>query len=56
VGRRPQTYPHSEWREWVQVPAATRSYTVSGLTSGQPYEVIVKNAVFGLRIVAGTPR
>jgi alpha-tubulin suppressor-like RCC1 family protein len=56
VGRRPLTHPHSEWREWLQLPASTRSYTLSGLTSGQPYEVIVKNAVFGVRIIAGTPR
>ena len=56
VGRRPQTYPHCEWREWVQLPAATRSYTLSGLISGRPYEVIVKNAIFGARTVAGTPR
>jgi alpha-tubulin suppressor-like RCC1 family protein len=56
VARRMQTYPHCEWHEWVQLPAATRSYTLSGLTSGQPYEVIVKNAIFGSRIVVGTPR
>jgi hypothetical protein len=56
VAHRALTYPRSEWREWVQVPASTRSYSVSGLTSGQPYEVIVKNALFGCRIIAGTPR
>lgn len=56
VAHRPRTYPRSEWREWVQLPASTRSYTLSGLTSGQPYEVIVKNALFGCRIIVGTPR
>jgi hypothetical protein len=56
VARRPQTYPHGDWCEWGQLPATTRSYTLSGLTSGQPYEVIVKNEVFGSRVLAGTPR
>jgi hypothetical protein len=56
VARRPQTYPHGDWCEWGQLPAAIRSYTLSGLTSGQSYEVIVKNEVFGSRVLAGTPR
>jgi hypothetical protein len=56
VAWRQQTYPHAEWREWEQLPAATRSYTLPGLTSGQPYELIVKNAIFGSRVVVGTPR
>jgi alpha-tubulin suppressor-like RCC1 family protein len=56
VAHRPYTYPRSQWREWVQVPAATRSYTVQGLASGQPYEVIVKNALFGARTIMATTR
>jgi alpha-tubulin suppressor-like RCC1 family protein len=54
VARRPLTYPHSEWREWVQVPGAARSYTLSGLTGGGSYEVIVKNKLNGARIIIGT--
>jgi alpha-tubulin suppressor-like RCC1 family protein len=56
VAHRPLTYPRSEWHEWVQLPAATRNYTLSGLTGGKAYEVIVKNALFGCRIILGTPR
>ena len=55
LARRPVTDPRSKWCERVALPAATRSYTLSGLTSGQPYEVIVRNALFGYRIMIGTP-
>jgi alpha-tubulin suppressor-like RCC1 family protein len=56
VARRPRTFPRSEWREWIQLPGPTRSYIIPGLTSGQPYEVIVKNDLYGARTIIGTPR
>jgi hypothetical protein len=56
LARRPRTVPKSAWAEWTPLPGATRSQTFSGLTSGQPYEVIVKNGLYGYRIALGTPR
>jgi hypothetical protein len=38
----------------VTLPPATRSYTISGLSSRR-YEVVVKNKTFGQKIVTGTP-
>jgi hypothetical protein len=32
----------------------TRSYTISGLGT-TPYEVMVKNQIFGVKVVTGTP-
>ncbi|HWX97770.1 MAG TPA: hypothetical protein VNZ01_13095 [Solirubrobacteraceae bacterium] len=56
LAHRPRTFPKSAWTEWVYLPAATRSYTFTGLTSGQPYEVIIKNRLAGCRITIATPR
>jgi hypothetical protein len=39
---------------FVRLDPATRTYTVSGLAA-QPYEVVVRNKVFGPKIVTGTP-
>lgn len=53
VTYRPVTRPVSKWAPLVNLPGPTRSYTVNGLTAGVEYQILVKNAGFGSRIVAG---
>jgi alpha-tubulin suppressor-like RCC1 family protein len=50
---RPKTLPPSGWPAWLILPAATREYTISGLKSGQTYEVWLHNATGG-GVVTGT--
>src|ERR1700689_345833 len=62
AGEEPQTWivqwrsagVHNKWSETVLLPAAARSYTVTGL-SVQPYEVLVRNKNFGSKTITGTP-
>lgn len=62
AGEEPQTWivqwrsagVHNKWSETVLLPAAARSYTVTGL-SAQPYEVLVRNKNFGSKTITGTP-
>ena len=51
---RPVAHPAVKWGPYVRLPAATLSYTISGL-SRQPYEVAVGNRANGQRIITGTP-
>jgi hypothetical protein len=46
--------PTPPWGAFLHLPAATRSYTISGL-SATPYEVLLQNKAFGKKIVTGTP-
>jgi len=62
AGEEPQTWivqwrpagVHNKWSETILLPAAARSYTVTGL-SVQPYEVLVRNKNFGTKTITGTP-
>ncbi len=52
---RKATQPRSEWEASQKLPPAARSYTVTGLTAGQSYEVGVEAVEFGEKIVTATP-
>lgn len=57
VAVRPIAKPAKPW-EYVKptLPASTRSYTATSLQAGVAYQVLVKNAGFGSRIVQGVPQ
>jgi hypothetical protein len=52
---RKATHPRSEWEASQTLPPAARSYTVTGLTAGQSYEVGVEAVEFGEKIVTAMP-
>jgi alpha-tubulin suppressor-like RCC1 family protein len=52
---RKATQPRSEWQASQKLPPGARSYTVTGLTAGQSYEVGVEAVEFGEKIVTATP-
>jgi hypothetical protein len=54
VSWRPIAHPAEQWGRAVSLPPATRSYTITGLST-RPYEVAVKNKTFGQKVVTGTP-
>jgi alpha-tubulin suppressor-like RCC1 family protein len=54
VSWRPIVKPKPPWGAFIPLPALTRSYTISGL-GATPYEVVVKNQMFGAKTVTGVP-
>jgi len=56
LGWRPVTRPISRWLNRVgNVPAAARSYTMSGLQSGVRYQIYVQSKGFAPKVAAGVP-
>jgi alpha-tubulin suppressor-like RCC1 family protein len=54
VSWRPVVKPRPPWGKFIPLPPLTRSYTISGL-GPTSYEVMVKNQIFGVKVVTGTP-
>jgi hypothetical protein len=55
VSWRPVAHPAAPWGPYVPLAPATRSYTITGLASGVPYEAVVRSKGFGAKIVSGVP-
>jgi alpha-tubulin suppressor-like RCC1 family protein len=55
ISWRPVAHPAVAWGRYVPLAPATRSYTITGLASGLPYEAVVRSKGFGSKIVSGVP-
>ncbi len=53
---RPVTKPQSRWGPFNTLPPSARSFTLTGLTPGRAYQVLLTNMASGVRSVMGVPR
>jgi hypothetical protein len=55
ISWRQVAHPAASWGAYVPLAPATRSYTITGLASGVPYEAVVRSKGVGAKIVSGVP-